>query len=96
MLDFIVRLRALPNDRQVYGLTSHYSLLLLAEDTYQSPWFVSIDALDLRNYYIEYLMPEAVWPWKQRTYVRGEAHSEDEAVEMIVIAMERSEGWSSI
>ena len=95
MLDLIARLRALPDDRQVYGLTSHYRLVLLAEDNYQSPWFVIISALDSRNYFVEYLMPKAITPWKQSAYVRGEVRSEDEAVEMIVIAMEKSEGWKA-
>jgi hypothetical protein len=95
ILDLIARLRALPNDLVVYGLTSHNRLCLLAEDTYQSPWFVIISALDRRNYFIEYLMPKAIAPWKQGAYVRGEARSEDDAVKMIAIAIEQSEGWSA-
>src|SRR5258706_5097327 len=82
MLDFIIRLRALPDERLVYGLTSHYRLCLLAEDNSRSPWFVIISALDKRNYNVEYLMPERVAPWPH-AYVRGEASSEEEAVQMI-------------
>ena len=93
MLDIIARLRALPNDRRVYGLTSHHRLCLLAENTYRSPWFVIISALDSRNYYVEYLMPTRIAPWPQAR-VRGEARSEDEAVQMILTAMEKSEGWT--
>ena len=94
MLSIIARLRALPDERQLYGLTSHHRLCLLAQDTYRSPWLVIVSALDSRNYYIEYLMPEHVAPWPH-AYVKGEAQSEDHAVQMIVTAIERSEGWSS-
>lgn len=92
MLALLARLRALPDERCVYGLTSLYRLCFLAEDTWKSPWFVIVAALDKRNYHIEYLMPERDAPWP-RAYIRGEARSEDEAVQMILTAMERSEGW---
>lgn len=92
MLDLIARLRALPDERRVFGLTSHHRLCLLAEDTYRSPWFVIFSALDKRNYFVEYLMPERIAPWPH-AYVRGEPRSEGEAVRMIVTAMEKSEGW---
>ncbi len=92
MLGLLARLRALPDERRVYGLTSLYRLCLLAEDTYTSPWFVIVSALDKRNYYVEYLMPEAIAPWPH-AYVRGEARSEDGAVQMILTAMEESGGW---
>lgn len=92
MLSLIARLRALPDEQQVFGLTSHLQLCLLAEDTWKSPWYVIVSALDSRNYTVEYLMPEALAPWP-RAYVRGEASSEDDAVRMIATAMERSEGW---
>jgi hypothetical protein len=93
MLDLMTRLRALSDSRQVYGLTSHHRLCLLAADSCQSPWFVIISALDKRNYFVEYLMPDDVAPWPH-AYVRGEARSEDDAVKMVVTAMEKSEGWS--
>ena len=93
MLDLIARLRALPDGRQVFGLTSHYQLCLLAEDAYTSPWFVRVSASDERNYSIEYLMPKHESPWPH-AYVRGEARSADVAVQMIQTAMEKSGGWS--
>ncbi|TAK94548.1 MAG: hypothetical protein EPO07_16570 [Verrucomicrobia bacterium] len=92
MLDLIARLRALPNERHVFGLTSHHRLCLLATDTYRSPWFVIISALDKRNYFVEYLMPEHIAPWPH-AYVKGEASSEEAAIQMIVAAIEKSEGW---
>src|ERR1035441_1225379 len=92
-LDLIARLRALPDQRRIYGLTSHYRLCLLAEDADSSPWSVIVTALDKQDYVIEYLMPKRIAPWPD-AYVRGEARSEDEAVEMILTAMEKSEGWN--
>ena len=93
MLSLLSRLRALPDDRQVWGLTSHHWLCLLATDSWETPWFVKVLALSDRNYRIEYLMPERVAPWP-KAYVAGEPRSEDEAVQMIQTAMEKSEGWS--
>ncbi len=93
MLDLIARLRALPDTHHVFGLTSLEHLCLLAQDMYQSPWYVRIGALDHTSYFIEYLMPSTLAPWPAAN-VRGEAHSEDEAIQMILIAMDRSGGWS--
>jgi hypothetical protein len=95
MLSLIARIRKLPDPRRLYGLTSHYHLILLAEDTSQSSWLVKSIALDGRNYTIEYLMPKRHAPWPN-AYVKGEAQSEDQAVQMIVTAIERSEGWKNI
>lgn len=92
MLALISRLRVLEDARIVYGLTSHYHLYLLAQDTAQSSCLVSVIAGDKQHYYIEYLIPESIAPWP-KAWVRGEAHSEDDAVSMILIAMEKSEGW---
>jgi hypothetical protein len=92
MLALIARLRAIPDERSFFGLTSHLSLCLLAEDTWKSPWRVIISALDSRNYTVEYLMPAAIAPWP-RAHVKGEARSEDEAIQMVLTAIERSEGW---
>lgn len=87
MLDMIARLRALSDERQFLGLTSHHRLCLLAKGTYRSPWFVIISAF----YYVEYLMPDSIAPWPH-THVRGKARSEDESVQMVLTAIERSEG----
>ncbi len=58
MLGLVERLRELPDDKVVFGLTSHHRLCLLAGDFYQSPRLVVVSALDDRNYFIEYLIPE--------------------------------------
>lgn len=92
MLDLLAALRGYPNPRQMWGLTSHYRLCLLAQNTYIAPWYVIIAALDHRNFSIEYLMPEKNAPWAG-AYVKGEAQSLEAAVAMVLIAMDRSEGW---
>ncbi|MBI2393236.1 MAG: hypothetical protein HYV09_26865 [Deltaproteobacteria bacterium] len=92
MLALIDRLRALPDDRAAWGLTSHFHLILLAEDTSNSPWLVRIVAADATLYSVAYLMPERFAPWPN-AYVTGESRSEDEAVAMILKAMEMSKGW---
>jgi hypothetical protein len=94
MIELIRRLRNLPDERRVFGLTSLHRLCLLAADTWRSPWFVIISALDERNYRIEYRLPDAAAPWPN-AYVTGEAQSQDEAVSMILTAMERSGGWAA-
>jgi len=93
MLALLTRLRALPDERRVYGLTSPYHLYLLAQDSAETPRFVNITALYTRHYIVDYLMPERVAPWPGAN-VRGETPSEDEAVQMVLTAMEKSEGWS--
>lgn len=95
MLDLIERLRALPDERRAYGLTSHYHLWLLAQDTYVSPWYVSFIAANKQHYTIEYRMPESEAPWPH-AHIRGVATSEDEAVQMILTAMEKSGGWNPV
>lgn len=92
MLDLLARLRALPGDKPVFGVTSHRRLLLLAEDSHQSPKFIIVSVLGKFEYHIEALPPEWAAPWPV-AYVRGFARTEDEAVEMIVTAMNVSEGW---
>ena len=95
MLELIARLRTLPDQRRIWGLTSHHRLCLLARNTAASPWYVIVAALDPMKYFIEYLMPPAIAPWPT-AYVRGEADSEEEAVKMVITAMEMSNGWSDV
>jgi hypothetical protein len=63
MLDIIARLRSLPDERRIFGLTSHYHLGLHAEDSPESPRLVDICALDKHNYFVEYRIPDRFAPW---------------------------------
>ncbi len=95
MIDLIAQLRELDHPNHVWGLTSHTRLCLLAQDTSASPWYVIVEALNKRNYTVEYLMPSDMAPWPNAR-VYGRARSADAAVQMIVTAMERSGGWSEV
>jgi hypothetical protein len=94
MLSLLARLRALHDPRQIWGLTSNDHLCLLARNDPTSPRFVTIAATNTRHYFIEYLMPQRLAPWPN-AIVCGEAHTEDTALQMILTAMEKSEGWST-
>jgi hypothetical protein len=94
MLQLFVALRASPDPRRAWGLTSHAELYLLARDTYKSPWHVRVFARSWGGFEIDYLMPEASTPWANAR-VRGEAKTIDDAVAMIRIAMDRSGGWDA-
>ncbi|MEZ6143000.1 MAG: hypothetical protein R3B84_20745 [Zavarzinella sp.] len=92
MLELIESIRAEPGATKIFGLTSHARLVLLAEDTYESPWFVIISALDSRNYRVEYLMPSCIAPWPG-AYVCGECRTNEDAVRMVTTAIHQCEGW---
>lgn len=91
MLSLISRLRALPDERQAWGLTSHYQLCLLAHNDGRTPRYVKILGIG-DEFTIEYLMPERKAPWP-RAYVTGTAQSEERAAEMILKGMDESQGW---
>ncbi|MGC4016572.1 MAG: hypothetical protein QM755_18935 [Luteolibacter sp.] len=92
MLGLIARLRSQDDSRRVFGLTSHFQLCLLAVDDYTTPWHVAIDTLGAYGFRIHYLMPDhhAPWPGAQ---VSAQAHTEDDALRMVLHAMELSGGW---
>jgi hypothetical protein len=94
MLNLFAALRAEPDARTAWGLTSLGALYLLASDVASSPWYVKIFAPSYGGYQIEYLMPAASAPWP-KAWVRGEAATVDEAVSMIRVAMDRSGGWAT-
>lgn len=93
MRSLIGRLRSLDDPREVFGLTSIKTLILLSRNSCASPWFVRVVGGPSR-YSIEYLLPEHQAPWPDAC-VGGVARSEDEVVRMILIGMEKSGGWST-
>jgi hypothetical protein len=92
MLSLIARLRGLAWPERAWGLTSHLHLVLLAEDDDSSPWFIKAVALDPRNFLVEFLLPSGAAPWP-RAYVKGEASSEDEALDYLETAFRLTDGW---
>jgi hypothetical protein len=76
---------------EVWGLTSHYHLWLLASDSPSSRWLVSITSFAV-GYQIQYRMPETDAPWPD-ALVEGHSVDAAEACRLILIAMKRSGGW---
>ena len=92
MLSIIDSLNNAFKQTTIYGLTSHYHLILLSQDSFKTDWYVSVVALDHRHYFIEYLIPEKIRPWPYAK-VKGEAQSLEEAMKYISIGMSESLGW---
>jgi hypothetical protein len=88
MLALLARLRMLDDPRQVWGLTSHYRLCLLARNTYQSPWYVIIIAISETLFAIEQFVGD------HQDYERVQVGSLDAAVTAILRAMDQSCGWA--
>lgn len=92
MLEIIRRINGLFKETTLYGLTSLYHLKLLAQDTYQSPWYVSIISSGPELSYVDYLLSEDEQPWPDAR-VKGEVSSHDELINYIIIAMTECGGW---
>jgi len=92
MLGLIRRLRALDDSRRIHGRTSHFTLCLLSMDHNMAPSHVSIVIHGGHGFRIDYLMPEHIAPWPGAR-VSAETWTEDEAVRMVLEAMELSGGW---
>ena len=93
MIDLVACLRALPDNRIVYALTSHFRLCLLPKDTGAPPWPVVVSALCDHEYYVNSRMPENLAPWRA-AHIAGTAHSAEEAARWVIIAMEKSGAWN--
>lgn len=78
-------------ETKLFGLTSHYNLLLLSEDISYANKYVKITADPIR-YYIDYLMPQEIAPWKG-AWVTGWTDNLEDAKKYILIGMKNSKGW---
>lgn len=65
---------------------------LTRANSYQSPWYARVLGND-DHYQIEYQVPEAAAPWPN-AYVRAEASAVEQAIDMVLVAMAQSGGWS--
>jgi hypothetical protein len=92
MLRLLHELHSRPTEHEAWGLTSLHHLCLLAEDRYDTPWFVRVIGSE-SQYLVEYLLPKNVEPWPS-AYVQGQASSPEQAVNMVLVGMGRSGGWS--
>jgi hypothetical protein len=74
----------------VWGLTSHAHLWLLAKDDFRSPWLVCITAIPGEGYKIQYKTQDT---GMQNAPVEGIAPDEATACRLILSAMKRTGGW---
>jgi hypothetical protein len=93
MVTFLAHLAPLFEGRDIWGLTSHYHLVLLAEDDYRSAWLVRVIAQPGLGYEIRYRWSDGDAPWNE-AQVSGFAATVEDAVRMVGVAMTRSRGWS--
>lgn len=94
MLALIAIINRLFKETTIWGLTSHYRLILKnTDESARYGDFVIISSHNTDSYFFEYLLPEAKSPW-EFAYVRGEATSLKQAKDYLLIAMRESGGWS--
>jgi len=93
MLAFLRTINELFPTTQLFGLTSHYRLVIRSEDTLGSEWLIIVSAV-AGWYYFEFLVPKEKAPW-ENAFVRGEAKSLDDAKKYLLIAMRECEGWKT-
>ena len=92
MIALLNKLIELEDPRSFYGLTSHSRLVLLAENSYRSPWFVTVSTDGIGTYRIETLMPESKELGDAGSEI-NESHNLDDTVKKILTAIEKSKGW---
>lgn len=93
MLALIDIINQLFQETMIYGLTSHYRLILKnTDEPARYGDYVIISSHTTDSYFFEYLLPATKSPW-EFAYVRGEANSLEQAKKYLLIAMRESEGW---
>ncbi|WP_300599141.1 hypothetical protein [Niabella sp.] len=92
MLSFISMINETFIDTTLYGLTSHYALVIQAINRWDHGWFVTVYSIGDKKFQFEYQMTETKSPWKY-AIVKGQANTIDEARSYLIIAMTESEGW---
>lgn len=96
MITLLQSLQALPDSRQFIALTSHSSLCFVPDDSPNAFWWylVKVAANDKHEYHISCRIPDRIAPWNEAR-VEGVADSVDQAISMILKAIDYSEGWST-
>ncbi|MGB8192724.1 MAG: hypothetical protein WCF67_12430 [Chitinophagaceae bacterium] len=92
MLSFIEMVNQTFKQTTLYGLTSHYRLIIQKSESWKGDWYVAVHSIGDGNFQFEYKMPESSSPWKYAA-VTGQANTIEDAKEYLVIAMVESEGW---
>jgi hypothetical protein len=92
MLSLIKHLQEWYRKTEVWGLTSHLNLSLMAKPDSNDYKYVHIEATGGGEYTIGYLIPPSEAPWP-KAHVIGYAKDIPEALKYIAIATRRSGGW---
>jgi hypothetical protein len=92
MLEFISMVNETLKNSTLFGLTSHYSLVIQATDNWEDGWFVTVYSFGDNKFQLEYNMSENKSPWNY-AIVKGQANTVSEAKDFLIIAMTESEGW---
>lgn len=92
MLNWIDKINTEFKETEIWGLTSHYHLILQNKNDYTSKTYVILTT-GMDEYHIEYLIPNESEPW-ENAFVKGATKSLDKAMEMLKITMNNSKGWS--
>lgn len=91
MLSILAIINNTFKETNIYGLTSHYHLVLLSKDTYDSDWFVRILA-SKNNFHIEYLLPKDDSPWPY-AMVTGTSVDMTDFKKYLIIVMKKCSAW---
>lgn len=92
MLRLLDELEARESPYTVFGLTSHFTLVLLPSDDYAQQWAVTVVWAD--RYVVRCLLPDGQGPWRDAT-AEGNATDVSTAADLLLKAMELSERWPS-
>ncbi len=87
MLIWIDRINSEFEDIEIWGLTSHCSLILQNENNYNSEKYIILNII-ANEYQIEYLIPKNFAPF-ENAYVLGKTNSIDKAMEILGIAIKK-------
>lgn len=79
-------------DTTLYGLTSHYNLIILKTDSWKCANLVSIECNGDDTFEIRYPMPERLSHWLDAD-ISGQANTVEQALDYLIIAMTESQGW---
>ena len=85
MLSFITLINQTLIETTLYGLTSHYRLVIQKTDSWKDDWYVTVYSIGDGKFQFDYKMPELTSPLKYAT-VSGQANTIEEARDYLIIA----------
>ncbi len=92
MVRFLQMVNETFSSTTLFGLTSHYSLVIQPNDKWDDDTFVTVYTIGDGQYQFEYKVPEDQQPWKH-AIIKGQANTIHEAKDYLIIAMFETEGW---